>query len=160
MQKQIKLEAAFLSSEFGPHEKILDIGSRDGKLEVELKRFDITGVESSKDMLIQARKSSKKLFVKGVAANLPFLQNEFSGAIMHIPSRYIENCERAVAEIYTVLEKRGKLVVFVSGHAKLPLSEKDSSIASMLLECMGGKFSNTKIVELDKSLFAMVFVKA
>ncbi len=63
-------------------------------------------------------------------------------------------------EIYTVLEKRGKLVAFVYGHAKLPLGEKDSSIASMLLECMRGRFSNTKMVELDKSLLAMVFVKA
>jgi len=112
-KKVLGREADYLHNELRDRKKILDIGCGIGPFEERLAKLNIIGLDSSDEMLKEARKRSNKKFVLGNAENLDFSKESFDGAFTVTTLEFLENYKKAVNEVVKVLEPGGKLVTMM-----------------------------------------------
>ena len=112
-KKVIAREANYLKNELKERKKILDIGCGIGYFEEMLPELNIIGLDNSKEMLEEARKSSGKKFLFGNAENLDFPEESFDGAFMVTTLEFLDDYKKVVDELVRVLEPKGKFVAMI-----------------------------------------------
>jgi ubiquinone/menaquinone biosynthesis C-methylase UbiE len=141
----LRREASYLRNELKGRKRILDIGCGIGSFEEMLPELNIIGLDSSKEMLEEARRRSDKKFVLGDAENLDFPDQSFDAVFMVTTLEFLENYEKAIEEAARVLVPRGKLVVMIlnpeSQYFKEHVRKEDSYFRKM-------KHTNLKEIEL------------
>jgi len=110
-RKVLRREAHYLRNELRGRKMILDIGCGIGSFEEMLPELNITGLDSSEEMLEEARRRSDKKFVLGDAEDLDFPDRSFDAVFMVTTLEFVENYEKAIDEVARVLVPGGKLVV-------------------------------------------------
>lgn len=99
------------------HFKVLDLGCGNGRLFEFLRPIDYTGIDSSENLLKEAKKRYPDVsFVNGDMLEIPLKDNEFDmvfciAALHHIPSKNLR--KKAVSEIKRVLKKDGILILTI-----------------------------------------------
>jgi len=112
--KQIlKFEVGYLRKQLKGYEKILDIGCGPGIFERELKDLNITGIDSSPEMLKLAEEQSKAHFVLGSAEKLPFKKSSFDCAFFITSLEFIDDYKEALGEVDRILVKGGKILILM-----------------------------------------------
>jgi ubiquinone/menaquinone biosynthesis C-methylase UbiE len=106
-------EADYLRKEFNAEKKILDVGCGIGSIEERLADLNIVGLESSPQMLEEARRRSTKTFVGGNAYTMPFPDGSFEGVFLITALEFLENYRLAVVEAARVLKRGGRIVVML-----------------------------------------------
>ncbi|MEX2411610.1 MAG: class I SAM-dependent methyltransferase, partial [Candidatus Paceibacterota bacterium] len=100
--------------------KVLDIGCGNGessiqladKFKCEVVGVDISGVriKNAKEKLQNSKLSSLVKFLKGTVTNLPFKNNEFTHVWSQSTIYHVHNRDKALKEIYRVLENDGTFI--------------------------------------------------
>lgn len=129
-KKVLEREVDYLYNELRDRKRILDLGCGIGVFEERLAKLNIVGLDSSAQMLAQARKRSDKKFVLGDAENLDFPEGPFDAVFTVTTLEFLENYKKAVDGVVRVLEPKGKLVAMIlnpeSGYFKAHLRKADS----------------------------------
>jgi ubiquinone/menaquinone biosynthesis C-methylase UbiE len=112
-RKVLAREANYLKKELKERKKILDIGCGIGYFEEMLPELNIIGLDNSREMLEEARKSSGKKFVFGDAEHLDFPEESFDGAFMVTTLEFLDDYKKVVDEVVRVLEPKGKFVAMI-----------------------------------------------
>ena len=112
-KKVLGREADYLYNELRGCKKILDIGCGIGCFEYRLAKLNIIGLDSSEEMLGEARKRSDKKFVLGNAENLDFSEESFDGVFAVTTLEFLERYKKAMDEVVRVLEPGGKFVAMI-----------------------------------------------
>lgn len=103
--------------------KVLEVGSGTGnycRLINDLSGAEIVGVDSSKEMIKEARKISKKLLFKfGNALNLPFQANSFDFIFYFDTIHHIKNISKSLDEAFRVLKQRGKICIITNSSRQI-----------------------------------------
>ena len=107
----LRRESYYLRNELEGRKMILDIGCGIGSFEEVLSELNITGLDSSGEMLEEAGRRRDKKFVLGDAENLEFPNQSFDAVFMVTTLEFVENYEKAIDEAARVLVPGGKLVV-------------------------------------------------
>jgi len=124
-------ESGYLHERLKDRKRILDVGCGIGSFEERLAGLDITGLDSSEEMLQEARRRSSKTFVLGDAQRLPFANSSFDAVFFVTSLEFLDDYGKAIAEAARVLEEKGKLVVlmlnpashYFGSHASRPDSD-------------------------------------
>ncbi len=136
-----KSEVAVLLHELHRGEKVLDVGSGLGLIEKHLTGIDITGLESSEELLSTARRGLKNLFVKGRAENLPFLNETFDAILFSPLPDPVSDYGKAMNGTVSVLKKGGRIII--------PTINRESGFFSALVK-YGGEYTRAaRLVGLD-----------
>lgn len=104
-----------------PGERILDVGCGTGQLTAEIARSGalVTGLDSSADMLAEARKNyPEPTFVSGDAAHFHFSEPfdaVFSNAVLH----WVKNAEGAIQSISQALRPGGRFIAEFGGKGNI-----------------------------------------
>lgn len=112
-KKVLAREANYLKNELKERKKILDIGCGIGNFEEMLPELNIIGLDNSREMLEEARKSSGKKFVFSDAKHLDFPEESFDGAFMVTTLEFLDDYKKVVDEVVRVLEPNGKFVAMI-----------------------------------------------
>jgi len=113
-EKYNSLMLEWLGIKSKTNKKLLDVGCGGGFFLREAEKFlDCTGIDFSKEALLQAKKNCNSKLILASASNIPFKDNEFDfvaclGSLEH----FIE-MEKALSEMNRVLKKNGKINLFV-----------------------------------------------
>ena len=95
---------------------VLNVGCGDGEVDVQIVKkigCHITGIDLSGIRIKNAKKKitpelkDKLKFIHTSATNLPFADEEFSQVISQSTIYHVHNKQKAISEIYRVLQKRG-----------------------------------------------------
>ena len=106
-------EAEYVQKELQSCKRILDVGCGIGSIEQRLTEFNITGIESSEEMLQEARKRSDKDFIQGNAEDLPFEENSFDGTLYLTSLEFLSDYKKALEEASRVLKDKGKFLAML-----------------------------------------------
>jgi len=109
---EMELVLRMVSPQIG--ETALDVGSGTGHFAVALadRGVQVTGVDSSREMVKAAQASSRLVhYEHGRAEALPYRDNQFDVVLSVAAMAFIESPQRAIAEMYRVLNPGGRLVV-------------------------------------------------
>jgi len=106
-------EVEYLKGCLGGCQKILDVGCGPGVFERELSGFDITGVDSNRDMIREAKKACDNVFFVADAANLPFPDKSFDCVFYITSMEFIDDFRKAIDETVRVLSDNGRVVVLL-----------------------------------------------
>lgn len=109
----LRREASYLRNELRDRKRILDIGCGIGSFEEMLPELNIVALDSSEEMLEEARRRSDKKFVLGDAENLYFPDHSFDALFMITTLEFVENYGKVIDEAARVLVPKGKLVVMM-----------------------------------------------
>lgn len=112
-QKILKNEVEYIHRELKDCKTILDIGCGIGPFEQKLRDFNIIGLDSSIEMLKEARKRSDKNFVLGDAEDLCFGNSSFDAVLYVTTLEFVSDYQRAIREAYRVTKPYGKLLVMM-----------------------------------------------
>ncbi len=112
-KRVLEKEAEYIYKELKDCQRILDIGCGIGQFEERLQDLNVTGLDSSEEMLEEAKRRSNKTFIFGDAKNLPFKNSSFDAVFYAATLEFIENYKKAISEALRVLEPEGKLVVMM-----------------------------------------------
>ncbi|ASU35884.1 class I SAM-dependent methyltransferase [Mucilaginibacter xinganensis] len=97
--------------------KYIDIGCGTGNYTIALFESGITiqGLEPSEKMLAVAYSKNDEInWTIGVAENLPFKDNYFSGAIATLTIHHWQDLNKSFKEIYRVIKPGGHLIIFTA----------------------------------------------
>lgn len=95
----------------------LDIGCGTGNYTTELHRrgLDIAGIDPSEEMLNKARiKAPQIKWINATSENIPMPDNSINGVLLSLTIHHWRDLHRGFEEIYRVLVKGGRLVIFTS----------------------------------------------
>ena len=106
-------EVDYVRAWLGGCKRILDVGCGPGIFERGLEELDITGVDSSPEMLEVARGLADNRFVLGSAEELPFPDSSFDGLFFIASLEFTRNYRRALAEAARVLSRGGKILILM-----------------------------------------------
>src|SRR3990167_9773866 len=109
----LEKEAEYIYKELKDCKKILDIGCGIGSFEQKLSELDITGLDISEEMIIEARKRSDKKFVAGNSENMEFNDSSFDGVLYVATLEFVTDYKKAVQESWRVTRPNGKLLVIM-----------------------------------------------
>ncbi len=109
----LKQEADYVRAWLGGCERVLDVGCGPGVFERELKELNITGVDSSPEMLEAARGLADGRFVLASAEELPFLDSSFDGLFFITSLEFTSDYRKALAEAARVLSEEGRLLILL-----------------------------------------------
>jgi len=112
-KKVMEKEAEYVCKELRNCEQILDVGCGIGSFEQYLPNLNITGLDSSKEMLEEARKRSDKTFILGNAEDLKFKDSTFDAVFTVTTLEFLGSYKKAVEEIVRVTKQRGKILAMM-----------------------------------------------
>jgi len=112
-KKVIKKEAEFIYNELKNCEKILDVGCGIGSFEQYLSSLNIIGLDTSKEMLREARKRSDKTFVLSSGEHLNFKDSMFDAVFTVTTLEFLDNYQKAVKEMARVTKQHGKILAMI-----------------------------------------------
>jgi len=112
-KRVMKKEARYICNELKDCKAILDIGCGIGSFEQNLPSLDIIGLDSSKEMLEEAKKRSDKAFVLGNAEHLKFNDSMFDAVFAVTTLEFIDNYQKAIREMARVTKPCGKVLVMM-----------------------------------------------
>src|SRR3990167_10065112 len=95
---------------------LLDIGCADGTTTRQIKKnlpsAEVTGIDLYKKAIDHAKRKARKIrFIHGDVHKLPFGNNSFEIVTAIETIEHLDNPNKALAEIYRVLEPNGYLIV-------------------------------------------------
>jgi len=129
-KRVLEREAEYIRRELIGYQKILDVGCGIGQFEQKLQNLNITGLDNSEEMLIEARKRSDKKFILGNAEKLRFKDSSFDAVFYVTTLEFIDDYKKSIDEAVRVLEPEGKLVVMLlnpeSEYFKAHMQKEDS----------------------------------
>lgn len=112
-KKIMKKESEYVYNELRDCEKILDVGCGIGSFEQNLPSLNIIGLDSSEEMLEEARKRSDKTFVLGNAEHLKFEDSAFDAVFTVTTLEFLDDYQIAVKEIARVTKPYGKILAMM-----------------------------------------------
>jgi len=112
-KRVLEREIEYIRKELEGYHNILDIGFGIGQFEQRLSDFNITGLDSSEEMLKEARRRSNKILVRGNAANLDFADSSFDAVFYVATLEFVTDYQKAIQEAYRVTKPNGKLLVLM-----------------------------------------------
>jgi ubiquinone/menaquinone biosynthesis C-methylase UbiE len=130
----LEKELEFVESKLKGCKNVLSIGCGPALLEARLHQLhpemNITGLDNSKEMIVQASKSIHLEY--GDAQHLKFDDNSFDAVLYVTSMEFIEEYERAIKETGRVLKPKGKILVLMlnpkSNYFKNEYMDKNSYI--------------------------------
>lgn len=131
------------------NEKILDLGSGDGTLAVEIEKYgaDVIAVDLSEDMVAKSKAKGLESHVMS-ATELPY-NNEFDAVFSNAVLHWIKDAELTIKKIHTSLKNEGRLVAEFGGHGNIKhLTEAMQGVFESHKEF--GKFNNPWYFPSDK----------
>src|SRR3972149_6664147 len=112
-KKVMKKEVEYVYNELRSCEKILDVGCGIGSFEQNLPSLNIVGLDSSKEMLEEARKRSDKTFVLGNAKHMNFKESTFDAVFTVATLEFLDDYQKAIREIARVTKQHGKVLAMM-----------------------------------------------
>ncbi len=112
-KRVLEREVEYVYRELKDYKNILNIGSGIGSFEQKLGSLNIIGLDSSAEMLEEARRRSDKTFVLGNAENLEFDDSSFDAVFYVATLDFVSNYQRAIQEAWRVTKLDGKLLVMM-----------------------------------------------
>ncbi|HJN57165.1 SAM-dependent methyltransferase [archaeon] len=112
-KKVLEKEVEYVYRELKDYKDILDIGCGIGQFEQKLQDLNITGLDSSAEMLKEARKRSNKTFVRGDGENLDFNDSSFDAVFYVATLEFLADYQKAIQEACRVTKPNGKLLVMM-----------------------------------------------
>jgi len=109
----MKKEAEYVYNELRDCEKILDVGCGIGSFEQNLPSLNIIGLDSSEEMLEEARRRSDKTFILGNAERMKFKDSAFDAVFTVTTLEFLDDYRKAVKEIARVTKHHGKILVMM-----------------------------------------------
>jgi SAM-dependent methyltransferase len=109
-KSMMKKEVEYVYNELRSCEKILDVGCGIGSFEQDLPSLNIVGLDSSEEMLEEARKRSDKIFVLGNAEHMNFKDSIFDAVFTVTSLEFLDDYQKAVREIARVTRQHGKIL--------------------------------------------------
>lgn len=109
----LEREIEYIYRELKDCQRILDIGCGIGSFEQKLKDLNITGLDTSEEMLEEARKRSGKVFVLGNAESLDFDDSSFDAVFYVTALEFVSDYQKAIRDTYRVTKPNGKLLVMI-----------------------------------------------
>ncbi len=110
-KRVLEREVEYVYRELRDCQKILDIGCGIGQFEQRLSELNIVGLDSSGEMLEEARKRSDGVFVIGDAENLEFSNALFDAVFYVTTLEFVSDYKKAIQEAWRVTKSNGKLLV-------------------------------------------------
>ncbi len=117
---KLEKELVFSLLEVKPGKAVLDVGCGTGNYTIELAKrgADVTGIDSSEEMLLWARQKVKDERVKvnfqvADALNLPFPDSSFDAVLSNGLLCFLKEPEMALMEMHRVLKPGGRVIVGV-----------------------------------------------
>jgi len=117
-KKVMKKEAGYIYNELSDCERILDIGCGIGSFEQNLPSLNIIGLDSSEEMLKEARKRSDKAFILCNAEHLGFKDSTFDAVFTVTTLEFLEDYRGAVKEMARVTKPYSKVLAMVLKRAR------------------------------------------
>ncbi len=118
-KRVMKKEARYVSNVLKDCEKILALGCGIGSFEQNLPYLNIIGLDSSKEMLQEAKRRSNKDFVLADAGHLGVKNSAFDAVFIVTTLEFLENYQRAVEETARVTQPCGRILAMMLN----PMSE-------------------------------------
>lgn len=112
-KKVMQAEAEYIQNELKGCSSILDVGCGIGSFEERLPELNITGLDSSPEMLEEAGKRSNKPFVLGDAEHLDFEDGLFDAVFFVAALEFLSDYRKAIQEACRVTKPDGKLVAMM-----------------------------------------------
>lgn len=112
-EKILEKEAQYIYRELKDCKKILDAGCGIGSFEQKLLDLNIIGLDSSVEMLKEARKQSNKAFVRGDAENLCFKDACFDAVFYVTALEFVNDYKKAVKEAWRATKQSGKILLIM-----------------------------------------------
>jgi ubiquinone/menaquinone biosynthesis C-methylase UbiE len=112
-KRVMEKEAEYIYNKLKDYKKILDIGCGIGSFEQNLPSLDIIGLDSSKEMLEEAKKRIDKAFVLGNAESLGFKTSTFDAVFAVTTLEFIDNYQKAIEEMARVTSPEGRILVIM-----------------------------------------------
>jgi ubiquinone/menaquinone biosynthesis C-methylase UbiE len=115
----LQREVEYVSAELKGAERVLNVGCGIGSLEKGLAGFHIVGLDSSEEMLQEARKRGASLFVRGDAEHLCFRGRSFDAALFITSLEFLAETDEAVEEAWRVTRPGGKILTMILNPASI-----------------------------------------
>src|SRR4030066_1866116 len=112
-KKIMKKEVKYVYNELRSCEKILDVGCGIGSFEQSLPSLNIVGLDSSEEMLEEARKRSDKTFVPGNAEHMNFKDSTFDAVFTVATLEFLDDYQKAIREIARVTKQPAKILAMM-----------------------------------------------
>ena len=112
-KKAMEREDGYIYNELRDCEKILDVGCGIGSFEQNLPALNIIGLDSSEEMLEEARRRSDKTFVLGNTEQLKFEDSAFDAVFTVTTLEFLEDYKKAVEEMARVTKQHGKILAMM-----------------------------------------------
>jgi ubiquinone/menaquinone biosynthesis C-methylase UbiE len=112
-KKVMEKEARYVYNELKDCKKILDVGCSIGSFEQNLISLNIVALDSSKEMLKEAKKRSDKAFVLGDANHLGFKDSTFDAIFTVTTLEFLDNYQKAIEEMARITKEYGKVLVMM-----------------------------------------------
>src|SRR4030042_644582 len=109
----MKKEVKYIYNELRNCEEILDVGCGIGSFEENPSSLNIVGLDSSKEMLEEARKRSDKPFVLGNAKHMNFKESTFDAVFTVATLEFLDDYQKAIREIARVTKQHGKVLAMM-----------------------------------------------
>lgn len=109
----VKKEAEFVYNEIKDCKRILDVGCGIGSFEQHLPSLNIVGLDSSEELLEEARKGSNKTFVLGNAEHMSFKDSTFDAVFTVATLEFLDDYQKAVREIARVTKQHAKILAMM-----------------------------------------------
>jgi ubiquinone/menaquinone biosynthesis C-methylase UbiE len=112
-RKVMDREAEYVRAELKGHKRVLDVGCGIGSFEQRLSSLDIVGVDSSEEMLEEARKRSEKTFLLCKAERLKAEDATFDAVFTVTTLEFLDDYQEAVREMARVTRPGGKILAMI-----------------------------------------------
>lgn len=109
----LEKEAQYIYRELKDCQKVLDVGCGIGSFEQRLLSLNIIGLDSSKEMLDEARRQSSNVFVLGDAESLCFKNSCFDAVFYVTTLEFVNDYKKAVKEAWRVTKQNGKFLIMM-----------------------------------------------
>jgi ubiquinone/menaquinone biosynthesis C-methylase UbiE len=112
-KRVMEKETWYIYNELKGYKKILDVGCGIGSFEQNLPSLETIGLDSSREMLEEAKKRSDKAFVLGNAEHLGFKDSTFDAVFAVTTLEFIDNYQKVIEEMARVTKPCGKVLVMM-----------------------------------------------
>ena len=138
----LEREAEYINRELRDSKSILDVGCGIGQFEQKLSNLNITGLDTSTEMLEEAKRRSHNNFVLDNAEHLDFVDGSFEAVLYVTSLEFLDNYQRAIQEAWRVTKPDGRLLAMILNPSSEYFNEQ--------IQREGSYFSKAKHNDLDE----------